>query len=509
QYNFMSVNLINAPPIVKDLEAPPPPINMPSNQIVTRLINDLLLMLYENPFNKSRLPFGLIITPYRSLKEGEEPVPVITDAVIARCRRCRTYINPFVSFTDGGQKWGCNMCYLLNEETEEEKRFKNQLKKEHIPFYDYKSFHNIQSIDNGGFGRIYCAYSKHYQGLIALKSVDIDQRYTFEQFLNEAKQHRKVERHSNILKFYGITREEYANNGNLSNYLKSNFNTMDWNVKLKFARQIASAVNHLHENKIVHRDLHSKNILIHNGNIKICDFGIAKFLLDPSLEVSKRLGSIKYSDPQYLNNTKNYSHLTLAIILGEREAIIKGTPKKYAKIYTECWQGKPDLRPHIHQVMQDLCNVDITDIVEDTDQTNNELQNDDLLHSKEIPLSAQIDSLNNQLKDLDKAQAGIAEILQLYYGEFLFHHTKVEEDSWLFFTRLNFHSNNHFASSLNSNGKVFSREETEQNYEVDQNQPQIEETDVNCEPRREETEDNSDGKSQYLSIDDNNILKFE
>ncbi|CAJ0851354.1 4051_t:CDS:2, partial [Entrophospora sp. SA101] len=421
--------------------------------------------------------------------------------------------------------------------TEEEKRFKNQLKKEHIPFYDYKSFHNIQSIDNGGFGRIYCAYSKHYQGLIALKSVDIDQRYTFEQFLNEAKQHRKVERHSNILKFYGITREErhkknyifvleYANNGNLSNYLKSNFNTMDWNVKLKFARQIASAVNHLHENKIVHRDLHSKNILIHNGNIKICDFGIAKFLLDPSLEVSKRLGSIKYSDPQYLNNTKNYSRneksdiysigillwqissghapftyesiqdLTLAIILGEREAIIKGTPKKYAKIYTECWQGKPDLRPHIHQVMQDLCNVDITDIVEDTDQTNNELQNDDLLHSKEIPLSAQIDSLNNQLKDLDKAQAGIAEILQLYYGEFLFHHTK-GSTSFLTF-------NAKYVEISSSTSK-----ETEQNYEVDQNQPQIEETDVNCEPRREETEDNSDGKSQYLSIDDNNILKFE
>ncbi|CAH1759682.1 6951_t:CDS:2, partial [Entrophospora sp. SA101] len=339
-----------------------------------------------------------------------------------------------------------------------------------------------------------------------------------------AKQHRKVERHSNILKFYGITREErhkknyifvleYANNGNLSNYLKSNFNTMDWNVKLKFARQIASAVNHLHENKIVHRDLHSKNILIHNGNIKICDFGIAKFLLDPSLEVSKRLGSIKYSDPQYLNNTKNYSRneksdiysigillwqissghapftyesiqdLTLAIILGEREAIIKGTPKKYAKIYTECWQGKPDLRPHIHQVMQDLCNVDITDIVEDTDQTNNELQNDDLLHSKEIPLSAQIDSLNNQLKDLDKAQAGIAEILQLYYGEFLFHHTK-GSTSFLTF-------NAKYVEISSSTSK-----ETEQNYEVDQNQPQIEETDVNCEPRREETEDNSDAGGQ-------------
>ncbi|CAH1759678.1 6947_t:CDS:10 [Entrophospora sp. SA101] len=126
QYNFMSVNLINAPPIVKDLEAPPPPINMPSNSSVTQSDKANCDPSYKRStlnavpgttslLNKSRLPFGLIITPYRSLKEGEEPVPVITDAVIARCRRCRTYINPFVSFTDGGQKWGCNMCYLLNE----------------------------------------------------------------------------------------------------------------------------------------------------------------------------------------------------------------------------------------------------------------------------------------------------------------------------------------------------------------------------------------------------------
>ena len=54
---------------------------------------------------------------------------------------------------------------------------------------------------------------------------------------------------------------EYANNGNLCDYLKSNFNTMDWNIKLKFAKQIVSAVRHLHENKIVHRDLVCINII--------------------------------------------------------------------------------------------------------------------------------------------------------------------------------------------------------------------------------------------------------
>ncbi|CAJ0648518.1 9633_t:CDS:2 [Entrophospora sp. SA101] len=285
-----------------------------------------------------------------------------------------------------------------------------------------------------------CAYSKHHQGLVALKSINIDQKYPFEQFLNEAKQHGKVEHHSNILRFYGITKEkkhkknymfvlEYANNGNLCDYLKSNFNTMDWNIKLKFAKQIVSAVRHLHENKIVHRDLHSKNILIHNGNIKICDFGISKSLLDPSIEVFKRLGSIRYSDPQYLENTESYSRneksdiysigvllcelssghapfadksikftdIILGIISGECEAVIKGTPRKYAEIYTACWQGNPDLRPHIHQVMQDLDNVDITNTIEDIVNLIDQTNNDDLLYS----LSAQIDGLNNHLKDLD------------------------------------------------------------------------------------------------------------
>ena len=45
----------------------------------------------------------------------QEPVPVITDTVIARCRRCRTYINPFVQFVEGGARWKCCMCGIVNE----------------------------------------------------------------------------------------------------------------------------------------------------------------------------------------------------------------------------------------------------------------------------------------------------------------------------------------------------------------------------------------------------------
>jgi protein transport protein SEC24 len=64
---------------------------------------------------KSKLPFALIIQPYTSLHDEEDPVPLVSDTVIARCRRCRSYINPFATFLDQGHRWRCNMCNLPND----------------------------------------------------------------------------------------------------------------------------------------------------------------------------------------------------------------------------------------------------------------------------------------------------------------------------------------------------------------------------------------------------------
>ncbi|KAJ2353477.1 COPII subunit [Coemansia sp. RSA 2618] len=58
---------------------------------------------------KTRLPLGLLVTPFGAADD----VAVAPD--IVRCRRCRTYINPFVAFTDGGRRWRCNMCGLNND----------------------------------------------------------------------------------------------------------------------------------------------------------------------------------------------------------------------------------------------------------------------------------------------------------------------------------------------------------------------------------------------------------
>lgn len=43
------------------------------------------------------------------------PIVNFASTGIIRCRRCRTYVNPYVTFTDAGRKWRCNICSLLND----------------------------------------------------------------------------------------------------------------------------------------------------------------------------------------------------------------------------------------------------------------------------------------------------------------------------------------------------------------------------------------------------------
>ncbi|XP_024431099.2 protein transport protein Sec24A [Desmodus rotundus] len=63
--------------------------------------------------NKAKLPLGLLLHPFK-----DPAAPVVTSSTIVRCRSCRTYINPFVSFLDQ-RRWKCNLCYQVNDVPEE------------------------------------------------------------------------------------------------------------------------------------------------------------------------------------------------------------------------------------------------------------------------------------------------------------------------------------------------------------------------------------------------------
>jgi protein transport protein SEC24 len=66
----------------------------------------------------THLPLALLIQPLAKLKPEEEQIPVLDFGEMGppRCRRCRTYINPFMQFVQGGTKFQCNMCLFPNNE---------------------------------------------------------------------------------------------------------------------------------------------------------------------------------------------------------------------------------------------------------------------------------------------------------------------------------------------------------------------------------------------------------
>ena len=62
------------------------------------------------------MSLGVIVQPMADERKGRTvPLVDLGSTGIVRCRRCRTYINPFVHWVDGGRRYRCNVCDMLNE----------------------------------------------------------------------------------------------------------------------------------------------------------------------------------------------------------------------------------------------------------------------------------------------------------------------------------------------------------------------------------------------------------
>ena len=70
----------------------------------------------QNLLHQLSFPIGLSITPVSSTAGEEIPLVSYEDKSIPRCpnTQCRAYLNPFVKFIEGGEKWICNFCKQVN-----------------------------------------------------------------------------------------------------------------------------------------------------------------------------------------------------------------------------------------------------------------------------------------------------------------------------------------------------------------------------------------------------------
>lgn len=81
-----------------------------------------------------------------------------------------------------------------------------------------------------------------------------------------------------------------------------------------WVRQLALAIQYLHEMDVAHRDLKCENCLITNNfNIKLADFGFARFVIDANnkkLTSATYCGSLSYAAPEVLRGMPYYPKIS-------------------------------------------------------------------------------------------------------------------------------------------------------------------------------------------------------
>jgi serine/threonine-protein kinase ULK/ATG1 len=117
----------------------------------------------------------------------------------------------------------------------------------------------------------------------------------------------------NIIRLYDLKKTpnnfylilEFCNEGDLQAYIKRKKNLTE-DEAVEFLVLILHGFKTLVKNKVLHRDFKLANILLHDGQIKIADFGFAKLMTED--EYAKTvLGSPLNMAPEVING-KEYNN---------------------------------------------------------------------------------------------------------------------------------------------------------------------------------------------------------
>ena len=161
----------------------------------------------------------------------------------------------------------------------------------------------------GGMSVVYKAYDNVDDRIVAIKILK-DEFLNNEEFKRRFKNESKaiaLLSHPNIVKVYDVNFGEklqyivmeYIDGITLKEYINKQ-GAITWNDALFFMTQILRAVQHAHDKGIVHRDIKPQNIiLLQNGNIKVTDFGIARFSRSDTRTLTEQaIGSFHYIAPE-------------------------------------------------------------------------------------------------------------------------------------------------------------------------------------------------------------------
>ena len=146
----------------------------------------------------------------------------------------------------------------------------------------------IEELGKGGMGKVYKVFDTKIKEVVALKlirpEISTDAK-TIERFNNELRLARKIS-HRHVCRMYDLGEEgtshfitmEYVPGEDLKRFIKRS-EQLTVGKAVSIAKQICEGLAEAHHLGVIHRDLKPQNIMIDaDGNTRIMDFGIARFL---------------------------------------------------------------------------------------------------------------------------------------------------------------------------------------------------------------------------------------
>ncbi|SHJ95216.1 Stk1 family PASTA domain-containing Ser/Thr kinase [Paramaledivibacter caminithermalis] len=172
-----------------------------------------------------------------------------------------------------------------------------------------KRYEIIEKIGGGGMALVYKAKCHLLNRFVAVKILR-PEFISDEDFINKFEKESQAAAslsHPNIVNIYDVGTDndihyivmEYVNGKTLKKYIKEK-GFLKNDEFINISKQIALALQHAHNNHIVHRDIKPHNILItEDGRVKVTDFGIARAITSSTItNTGNVIGSVHYFSPE-------------------------------------------------------------------------------------------------------------------------------------------------------------------------------------------------------------------
>eukprot|EP01118_Nematostelium_gracile_P007130 TRINITY_DN2304_c0_g1_i1.p1 TRINITY_DN2304_c0_g1~~TRINITY_DN2304_c0_g1_i1.p1 ORF type:complete len:531 (-),score=133.00 TRINITY_DN2304_c0_g1_i1:70-1662(-) len=246
---------------------------------------------------------------------------------------------------------------------------------------DYNEIVLEGELGRGAYGIVYKGKWRN-QNVAVKKFLDQITDEQKQEFIAECELIANIRPHENVIQLLGISTEPYSivvkyyEEGSLYNYIEKG-NPLPEKEIISLLKGIAAGVSHIHSEKMVHRDLACRNILLSrskNGlNAVIADFGFTRKLTAGNSGTTRStVGPVRWMAPESLRD-QIYSYksdvfsfgvimwemvarklpwgemdqvkVILAVLDGKTLEIPEKTPSELATLMKSCWRTNPEDRP--------------------------------------------------------------------------------------------------------------------------------------------------------------------